>query len=74
MWIAVNGLIFAAVNCEICLPVAIQIKLAERNTSLDRFLEYPSGYDVAMPQHLARKPGIDGNYFHVRWFLSMNEL
>ena len=39
MRVAVNGLIFAAVNGEIGLAIAVQIQFAQRDTALDWLLE-----------------------------------
>jgi hypothetical protein len=56
--VAVNGLIFAAVNTEIGLAVTVQIELAQRHAALDRLLEDPRTHASPVPRHFAGKSNV----------------
>jgi hypothetical protein len=51
--VAVDGFVFAAVDGQIGLAVAVQVEFAERYGAFDRLLEDTSGYGVAVPDYLA---------------------
>src|SRR3954453_15752592 len=69
-WVAVNGLIFSAVNTEIRLTVAIQIELSQSDAAVDRFLEDSSNHASPAPGHFAGKPNIHRDYLHMTLVLS----
>ena len=63
-WVAIDGLILTAVNTKIRLTVAVQIKLAQRNAVVDRFLEDSCSHRISVPRHLPGKPGVQRNQLH----------
>jgi hypothetical protein len=73
-WIAVDGLIFSAVNPEICLTVAIQIKLAQRDTTVDGLLEDSRSHASPVPRHVAGKPSVHRQQVHLRSSPSVTSL
>ena len=64
-WVAVDGLIFSAVNSEIRLTVAIQIKLAQSDATMERFLEDSRSHASPVPRHFAGKSSIHRYYLHL---------
>src|SRR6266700_4100262 len=55
-WVAVNGLIFSAVNTQIRLTVASQIELAQNDAAVDRFLEDSRNHASPAPGHFSGNP------------------
>jgi hypothetical protein len=62
--IAVNGFVFAAVNAEIGLAVAIEIELAESEAAGDWLLEDAGGDDGVVPRNFAREADVEGDELH----------
>ena len=56
--VAVNGFMLAAVDCEVRLPVAVQVELAQTNATIDWFLEDSGGYGSRVPNDFAGQADI----------------
>src|SRR5216684_6765274 len=69
--VAVNGLIFSAMDAEIRLTVAVQIKASQGDSALDRLLEDPSRYRSPVPHHRSWQSSIHGHYFHIPIILTV---
>jgi hypothetical protein len=63
--IAVRGLVFAAMDAEVGLAVAIQIALPQSNATIDALLEDSGRHDFSVPGHFSREPDTDGYELHV---------
>ena len=62
--VAIDSLVDSAVNAEICLPVTIQIKFAQSDALMDRFLEDSRSDAIPVPCHFARKASIHRYELH----------
>ena len=62
--IAVDRFVFAAVDPEVGLTVAVQIQLAENYVARDRLLKDAGSDDRVVPGHFARKANVDGDELH----------
>jgi hypothetical protein len=63
-WVAVDGLLRAAVDGQVRLAVTIEIELAQFDASFDRFFEDAGGYRSAVPEHIAREADVERDYVH----------
>ncbi len=59
--VTVDGFVLAAVNGEVGLTVAVQVKRAQGDAALDGLLEDPGGDTCAVPGYFPGKPGVYGN-------------
>jgi len=62
--IAVDRFVFAAVDPEVPLTVAVQIQLAENDLARDRLFEDAGSDDGVVPGHFAREANVDGDELH----------
>src|ERR1700741_4727701 len=62
--IAVHRFIFAAVNSEVGLTVAIEIQLAESDAARDRLLEDAGGDHSVVPGDFPREADVEGDELH----------
>ena len=72
--VAVNRLIFSAVDGEVCLAVAVQVEFAQSDGALDWLLEDSCHNRSAVPHDFAWQSGIHRNQLHLvapSGFLSM---
>jgi hypothetical protein len=51
--VAIHGFVFAAVDGQIGLAIAVQVEFAERYGAFHRLFEDAGGYGVAAPDYLA---------------------
>src|SRR5258707_1391774 len=63
--VAVNRLEFSPMDAKVRLTVAVQIKLAQSNAALNRFLIDPSRHRPPAPNHLPRQPHVNRRHFHI---------
>jgi hypothetical protein len=58
-WIAVDGILRAAVDGEVGLTVAVQIQRTQTDAAFDGLLEDAGGYRSAVPEHIAREADVE---------------
>src|ERR1700691_717702 len=63
--IAIHRLKFPAMHRQVCLPVAIQIQLAQRHPPRHRLLVNRRGHAHPVVHHFPRQPRIHRNYLHL---------
>src|ERR1700685_3779230 len=63
--IAIHRLKFPAMHRQVCLPVAIQIQLAQRHPPRHRLLVNRRRHAHPVVHHVARQPRVHRNYLHL---------
>src|SRR3954464_9589778 len=63
-WVAVDGLVFPAMDCKVRLPVAIEIQCSQGNSHTDWLLIYRCGHGLPMPKDFSRQPAIQRDELH----------
>src|SRR5262250_1423855 len=62
--IAVNRLVLSTMHAQVCLPVAVEIELAQRNPASDRFFINSRRHRPPMPHDITRQSDIQRNNLH----------
>jgi hypothetical protein len=63
--ISIDSFVYAAVNRQVCLTIAVEIESSDSNAALDWLFEDGGGDRLALRNDLARKPNVDGKHLHV---------